>query len=163
MTPASGRAAPAFEVRPGCSENFGAFDGNGDGRVSPDEFEAAPHARPDPAAVFRDRDRDADGSLTESEFCSGWRGGAGTGPKGAMAGGRMQHRGPGGPRMGPRCDQHFDAFDTNRDGSLTKEEFAAWPHVHGDSDVLFDERDGDRDATLTRTEFCSRWSGASPQ
>jgi Ca2+-binding EF-hand superfamily protein len=163
MTPASGPAAPATEVRPGCAENFQGFDENADGRVSEDEFKGAPHARPDPAAVFRERDRDGDGSLTESEFCSGFRAGSGMGSKGGMGRGPMHQRGAGGPKMGPHCEQHFDAFDANRDGSLTREEFAAWPHVHGDPDLIFGERDGDRNGTLTRSEFCSGWSGSPPR
>jgi Ca2+-binding EF-hand superfamily protein len=58
---------------------------------------------------------------------------------------------------GPRCEQHFDAFDADQDGKLTREEFAARPHVHGDADALFAERDLNQDAILTREEFCSAW------
>jgi Ca2+-binding EF-hand superfamily protein len=64
--------------------------------------------------------------------------------------------------MGARCEQHFDAFDADHDGNLTKAEFAAWPHVHGDPDVIFDERDRDRDGAITRAEFCAGWSAPSP-
>ena len=67
----------------------------------------------------------------------------------------MGHRRMGGPMMGMRCEQHFDAFDVNRDGKLTKDEFAAWPHVRGDATTLFDERDQNHDGTITSAEFCS--------
>lgn len=171
LTPAAGAAAPPARpvARPGCAENFKAFDENGDGRVSEDEFNAGPHAHPDLTAVFRGRDGDRDGSLTEGEFCSGFRGaastpsgagpGAGQGMMGPGRGNRMrQHREPG-TMTAARCEQHFATFDTDHDGKLTKEEFAAWPHAHGDADVLFGERDLDHDGTILRGEFCSAWSG----
>jgi hypothetical protein len=78
MTPAAGQAettepGSSAPTRPGCRENFAAFDDDGDGFVSRDEFAARPHAHSDPAALFRDRDANGDDRLTESEFCSGWR------------------------------------------------------------------------------------------
>ncbi len=171
LTPAAGIAPPPASVvsRPGCAENFKAFDDNGDSRVSEDEFNARPHAHPDPMAVFRGRDRDRDGTLTETEFCSGFRG-AGPTPTGAgsvadqRTGGprhghqMREHRAPG-TMMGARCDQHFDAFDTDHDGKLTQDEFGAWPHARGDANVLFGERDLDHDGTIERGEFCTAWSG----
>jgi Ca2+-binding EF-hand superfamily protein len=175
LTPAAGAATPNARAtsRPGCGENFTAFDENGDGRVSEGEFEAQPHAHPDPIAVFRGRDRDGDGNLTEVEFCSGFRGapargagpgaGQGMGPDGMGPRHRMpmrQHRAPGPMDRGARCEGHFDTFDADHDGKLTKDEFAAWPHRHGDSDTLFGERDLDHDGTITRDEFCSAWRGS---
>jgi Ca2+-binding EF-hand superfamily protein len=167
MAPAAGQSAPGGStLYPRCAENFSAFDDNGDGRVSQDEFNARPHDNPDPVGVFRSRDHDGDGSLTGSEFCSGWRGasgpadasgpgmgfGAGMGPGRANG---MGHRRAGGPMMGMRCVQHFDAFDADHNGKLTKDEFAAWPHVRGDAETLFVERDRDHDGVITLDEFCS--------
>jgi Ca2+-binding EF-hand superfamily protein len=167
LTPAAGPATP--RARPGCADNFKAFDDNGDGRVSEEEFNAGPHAHPDPMAVFRGRDGDHDGRLTEAEFCSGFRGvaptpsGAGTGAGPGMMGPRRghqmrQHREPG-TMMGARCEQHFETFDADHDGKLTRDEFGAWPHAHGDANMLFDERDLDHNGTVESGEFCSAWSG----
>jgi Ca2+-binding EF-hand superfamily protein len=171
LTPAAGSAPPPAGVvsRPGCADHFKAFDGNSDGRVSEDEFNARPHAHPEPMTVFRGRDGDRDGALTEAEFCSGFRGAArpaaggqgmaGQGMAGARHGNPMrQHHAPG-AMMGARCEQHFDAFDADHDAKLTKEEFKAWPHARGDADALFSERDLDHDGTIARAEFCSAWSG----
>lgn len=174
LTPAAGAITPDARAtsRPGCTENFKAFDENGDSRVSKREFEAQPHAHPDPIAVFRGRDRDGDGNLTEVEFCSGFRGapasgadsgaGQGMGPgMGPRRGMPMQQHGATGPMdRGARCEGHFDAFDADHDGKLTKDEFAAWPHPHGDADMLFGERDLDHDGTITRDEFCLAWRGS---
>lgn len=81
--------------------------------------------------------------------------GAGMGPGRGAPGPDEAHPDVGTRR--PRCEQHFDAFDADQDGKLTKEEFAARPHVHGDADTLFGERDLNDDTILTRTEFCSAW------
>jgi Ca2+-binding EF-hand superfamily protein len=92
--PAAPAAVPeAASPRPGCAQNFAAFDANGDQRLSRQEFLERPHAQPDPEAIFHARDSDADGSLTSDEFCSGWRGPTARGVPG---------RGPagGGPAMG---------------------------------------------------------------
>lgn len=161
LTALSGR-----NMRTSCAEHFAAFDDNDDHQVSLVEFSFRPHADPDPAGVFRGRDANADGSLTESEFCSDWRGASGAmtargssmmqgAGMGTRHGNSMGHRRMGGPMMGMRCEQHFDAFDVNRDGKLTKDEFAAWPHVRGDAETLFDERDSNHDGSVTSAEFCS--------
>jgi Ca2+-binding EF-hand superfamily protein len=60
-----------------------------------------------------------------------------------------------------RCDQHFDAFDADRDGKITKQEFSSWPHAWGDADTLFQERDADQDGTITKDELCSGQRGGS--
>jgi Ca2+-binding EF-hand superfamily protein len=96
----------ASPPRPGCPQNFAAFDDNGDQRVSRQEFLERPHAHPDPEAIFQARDGDADGSLTSDEFCSGWHGptaaGPGRGPAGSAGMGRGGCPGPGtGPCAGP--------------------------------------------------------------
>jgi Ca2+-binding EF-hand superfamily protein len=164
---------------PYCAENFRAFDADGNGKVSEQEFFARPHANPNAEHMFRARDSDGDKVLTETEFCSGWRGGGPgmmhgpgmtRGP--GMMGGPMMGRGmgprPGGPSEGPycsmggamrgtNCDTHFDAFDADGDGKLTREEFAACPQVRGDAEARFSERDRGKDGSVTRDEFCAPW------
>jgi Ca2+-binding EF-hand superfamily protein len=169
MTPAAGSAMPErLPMHGRCLENFRAFDDDGDGRVSQDEFYARPHADPDPAAVFRSRDRNADAALTEEEFCSGWHRGAaapgtpgrgfgpgmGPGPKSGMG---MHRRRMGGSAKGMRCEQRFETFDADGDRKVTREEFAAWPHARGDAQRLFAERDRNNDGSITRDEFCAPW------
>ncbi|HMA91918.1 MAG TPA: EF-hand domain-containing protein [Polyangiaceae bacterium] len=168
ITAAGGRTTLANpNMHPRCMEHFAAFDDNGDGRVSQDEFNARPHAEPEPAEVFRGRDTDGDGSLTENEFCSSWRGSgepaSSSGPNkmssagmGPGSGNAMGHRRMGGPMMGMRCEQHFEAFDVNRDGKLTKDEFITWPHLRGDAETIFGERDRNHDGSITSDEFCAR-------
>lgn len=166
--------APQAKVgapRPGCAQNFAGFDANGDQGVTLQELLAQPHAHPDPEAVFRARDGDADGSLTADEFCSGWRGpttagqgpgsGAGTagaGPGMGMGPGAGMGRGMGaGPGGGPRCEAHFARFDADGDANVTEAELAALPHPHGDAHAIFVARDQNRDGLLTKTEFCAPW------
>jgi len=64
-------------VHPRCADNFAAFDDNGDGRVSLEEFSAHLHDNPNLDGTFRNHDHDGDGSLTVSEFCSGSRSASG--------------------------------------------------------------------------------------
>jgi hypothetical protein len=161
MTLAADREAGA---RRGCSENFRAFDDDEDGRVSLDEFNARPHVHPDPAGVFRQRDGDHDGSLSDNEFCRDWRGGPahGAGPGWGMGrdGGRGERCGRRRTPQtmgGMRCEQHFAAFDSDSNGKVTKDEFLAWPHPRGDAENIFSARDLDHDGSITRGEFCSPW------
>jgi Ca2+-binding EF-hand superfamily protein len=172
MTPAAGPARETTEpgspapARPRCRENFAAFDDDGNGFVSRDEFGARPHAHTDPAALFRDRDTNGDDKLTESEFCSGWRPGTAVrpgvretqSPSGAGRGaGGMRRQRAAGPMMTMGCEQNFETFDADRDGKLTASELAAWPHARGDAQSLFEARDADGDGTLTVREFCAKW------
>jgi Ca2+-binding EF-hand superfamily protein len=120
---------------------------------------ARPHVAQDPDVIFRGRDVNGDANLMMSEFCTGFRQGVtDAGPP--RGGGMRRGMGPG-FAGGARCEQHFDAFDADRDGKLTRDEFAAWPHVHGDADMLYGERDLDQDGAVTRDEFCARWRGAN--
>jgi hypothetical protein len=54
-----------------------------------------------------------------------------------------------------KCEERFDALDTNHDGVVTKEEFMAQGHPGGRGEEVFTSRDGDGDGKLTREEFCS--------
>jgi Ca2+-binding EF-hand superfamily protein len=63
------------------------------------------------------------------------------------------------PLLNARCEEHYGAFDSDGNGKLTLDEFAAWPHARGDAATLFDERDVNHDGTITREEFCSAWRG----
>jgi hypothetical protein len=55
----------------GCQQRFDAMDTNKDGKVSKDEFLAAPHQRDNPEQMFKAMDVNGDGYLTRDEFCSG--------------------------------------------------------------------------------------------
>lgn len=65
----------------GCQERFDAMDANKDGKLSKEEFLAAPHHRANPEQNFKAMDVNNQGYLTKDQFCSGkGRGqGAGTG------------------------------------------------------------------------------------
>ena len=70
MTPAARPYSPPA-TRPRCLEKFELFDRDGDGRVSPQEFDDLSHPHSDPATIFRLRDANGDGFLSQGEFCSG--------------------------------------------------------------------------------------------
>ncbi|MGV8073864.1 MAG: EF-hand domain-containing protein [Syntrophobacteraceae bacterium] len=57
------------------------------------------------------------------------------------------------PRM--MCQDRFDTMDTNRDGTVTKEEFMAVRHPKGHSEEVFKSRDTNGDGALTKDEFCA--------
>ncbi len=59
------------------------MDKDGDGVVTREEFMAATHRRDNPEEIFKARDTDGNGKLTEAEFCSGK--GMGYGGKGKGA------------------------------------------------------------------------------
>ena len=82
---------------------FERFDSNGDGAITPDEI-------PQRVQRLMQLDRNGDGVLTREELSQGPRGGFGGGP--GMA--------PGGP--GARAERMFERFDTNSDGTVTKDE-----------------------------------------
>jgi hypothetical protein len=59
----------------------------------------------------------------------------------------------GAPMMG--CQQRFDSLDTNKDGTVTKEEFMKAPHQRGNAEQMFKTMDVNKDGSLTKDEFCS--------
>lgn len=70
MRPAARPYTPPA-TRPRCLEQFELFDRDGNGRVSPQEFDDLSHPHADPATIFRLRDANDDGFLSQGEFCSG--------------------------------------------------------------------------------------------
>jgi hypothetical protein len=55
----------------GCQQRFDSMDTNKDGKVSKDEFLAAPHQRDNPEQMFKAMDVNGDDYLKRDEFCSG--------------------------------------------------------------------------------------------
>ena len=70
-----GQGAPSL----GCQERFDAMDTNKDGKVSKDEFLAAPHYKDNAEQMFKAMDVNGRGYVTKDEFCSGKGMGRGTG------------------------------------------------------------------------------------
>ena len=54
-----------------CQERFDSLDANHDGKLTKEEFMAAPHHRGDPEEMFKAMDVNGHGYLTKDEFCSG--------------------------------------------------------------------------------------------
>jgi len=75
--------SPQSTPKMGCQKNFASMDKDGDGAVTREEFMAAPHRRDNPEEIFKARDTNGNGKLTEDEFCSGK--GMGYGGKGKGA------------------------------------------------------------------------------
>ena len=62
-----GQGAP----RMGCQERFDALDTNHDGKLTLEEFMAAPHNGGDAEQKFKAMDVNGHGYITKEEFCSG--------------------------------------------------------------------------------------------
>jgi Ca2+-binding EF-hand superfamily protein len=75
-------------ARMSCQERFDALDTNHDGKLTMEEFMAAPHHRGNPEERFKAMDVNGHGYITKEEFCSG----AGTGRHG-MGGDMGQSQG----------------------------------------------------------------------
>jgi Ca2+-binding EF-hand superfamily protein len=57
--------------RVSCQDRFDALDTNHDGKLTQEEFMAAPHHRGNPEQRFKAMDVNGHGYLTKEEFCSG--------------------------------------------------------------------------------------------
>jgi hypothetical protein len=77
--------ATSEEARPilKCQDRFKGFDANHDGKVSLEEFRAVEHPGGEPEEIFKSRDLDGDGFLTQEEFCETRGMGQGMGRGGA--------------------------------------------------------------------------------
>jgi Ca2+-binding EF-hand superfamily protein len=54
-----------------CDQRFDSMDGDHDGKLTLQEFDAVPHFRGDAKALFEQRDLDHDGAIERQEFCAG--------------------------------------------------------------------------------------------
>jgi hypothetical protein len=55
----------------GCQQRFESMDTNQDGKVTKEEFMAAPHGGGYPEQMFNAMDANKQGNLTKDQFCSG--------------------------------------------------------------------------------------------
>ncbi|MFZ0927574.1 MAG: EF-hand domain-containing protein [Syntrophobacteraceae bacterium] len=78
----------------GCQQRFDALDTNHDGKLTKEEFMAAPHCWNNPEQVFAAMDVNGRGYITKEEFCSG-RGMSGRGRGRGMCGCWSQGRNAG--------------------------------------------------------------------
>lgn len=60
-----------------CQERFDTLDANHDGKLTKEEFMAAPHRRCDPEQAFNAMDPNGHGFVTKEEFCAVKRMGGG--------------------------------------------------------------------------------------
>jgi len=118
---------------------FERLDSNGDGKITPDEI-------PQQAQRMMQLDRNGDGVLTREELSQGSPG-DGFGRRPGMA--------PGDP--GARAERMFERFDTNSDGTVTKDELP-------DGMQQFMERfDRDGDGVVTKDEISGQlFPGSGP-
>ncbi len=53
-----------------------------------------------------------------------------------------------------KCEEHFKAMDTNKDGKVSLKEFMAYKHPRGNAEKNFKEMDANKDGFLSMEEFC---------
>ena len=121
---------------------FDKMDVNHDGKL--DAADRAAHE----GAMFDTLDSDHNGSLSKGEFAAAHQ----RGPEGDGPGGKaMRHAGPGGEHDGDHGGGHMGMMmmhmaDTNQDGAVTRDEFAAAQAKH------FDMIDANHDGQMTKAE-----------
>ena len=121
---------------------FDKMDVNHDGKL--DAADRAAHE----GAMFDALDSDHNGSLSKGEFAAAHQ----RGPEGDGPGGKgMRHGGPGGEHDGAHGGGHMGMMmmhmaDANKDGAVSRDEFAAAQAKH------FDMIDANHDGQLTQAE-----------
>lgn len=118
-TLAATTGAPASAQRFGGGDHFADADANGDRIITREEFAAAR------ARSFDKLDRNGDGIVQKSDF------------------NRLAKFKP---EAGQRLQRMIDATDTNRDGKVTRDEFAAAPAP------VFDRADTNGDGAVSKAE-----------
>jgi len=76
---AQGQGGQGATPRMGCQQRFDAMDTNHDGKVTKDEFMAAPHHRENAEQMFKAMDVNGRGYITKDDSCSGRGTGMGMG------------------------------------------------------------------------------------
>ncbi|MFM5893329.1 MAG: EF-hand domain-containing protein [Novosphingobium sp.] len=116
---------------------FDKMDVNHDGKL--DAADRAAHE----GEMFDALDSDHNGSLSKAEFAAAHQ----RGPEGDGPGGKgMRHGGPGAEHGGHMGMMMMHMADTNQDGAVTRDEFAAAQAKH------FDMIDANHDGQLTQAE-----------
>jgi hypothetical protein len=86
-----GEGAPMM----GCQDRFDSMDVNKDGKVTKEEFMAAPYGKGYPEQMFNAMDAKGQGHITKDQFCSGKGMGMGKGMGGGMGQGMGKGMGQG--------------------------------------------------------------------
>jgi len=95
LTFAQGQGGQGAAPRLGCQDRFDAMDTNKDGKVTKEEFMAAPHGKGYPEQMFNAMDVKGQGYITKDQFCSGKGMGMGKGMGKGMGQGMGQGQGTG--------------------------------------------------------------------
>jgi Ca2+-binding EF-hand superfamily protein len=160
---------------------FARIDGDGDGKVTEDEFSAAMEKRlgktdsDSAASIFKAMDSDGDGGINVSEFKTAME--QMREQSKSAAAGENATQGPAGaggppPSAEEEADEVFDELDTNEDGVVSIDELlASLESDESDSastdstdttesatqkeklEALFNAADGDGDGSLTKAEL----------
>jgi len=153
------------EISAGCSRNYKKFDRDGNGKVSKAEFTRVPSAFGEPEQLYSSRDTNQDGSLSQTEFCSGWTT-AGVGSSALGSGYGSMHSAMGAKGMGAAdCRSKFRVFDQDNNGRITDDEVAGWPRFNTRQGASLSDRgtsaagagqgSGQVQLPATESQFCS--------